>query len=150
MEASSDMFVQRARERVETLGRDISQLEKQEEGVRRRVRELREQMDHWQRAIDLYAEAMDIPLAEPAPGQLMGFLDPNEATVPELVAHYMSERGRRARISEIADWLVSIGRFPEDAGKTNQNYGQVYTAMLRHPKRFVKEAPGTFRLSAET
>jgi len=34
-------------------------------------------------------------------------------------------------------------------GKSNQNYGAVYTAMLRHPERFKKVGPGEFRLVDE-
>jgi hypothetical protein len=113
--------------------------------VRRR---LRDELDVWQRAIELYTDTMGIKLPEPVPGQLTGLLDPSDAAVPDLVAHYMAERGRRGRIREVANWLVTIGKFPEETAKSGQLYGQVYTAILRHPDRFVKESPGTFRLAA--
>jgi hypothetical protein len=61
----------------------------------------------------------------------------------------MAEHGGGARLADIARWLVAIGRFPEDIGRSGQVYGQVYTAMLRHPTRFLKERPGTFRLTDE-
>ena len=146
MDSSSDMFVERARERVVSIGKDIAQLEAQEQGVRRKVRELQEQLENWETALQLYAEAMKIKLPEPVPGQMAGFLDASEAAVPDLVAHYMAERGRRARIRDLTKWLVSIGRFSDEVERSGQLYGQVYTAVLRHPERFEKEGPGTFRL----
>src|SRR5690348_430929 len=75
MPANRDPFVMRAKDRVQKLTADIAQLEAQEEGVRRRRLELVQQVSDWERAMALYAEAMDIESAEPAPGQLSATLD---------------------------------------------------------------------------
>jgi hypothetical protein len=151
MASSSDTFVERARERMASLGRDIAQMEAQEEGVRRRLREMREQMATWERTLALYVEEMNIDVADPVPGQLAAPMDSVDASVPDLVEQYMqAKHAPVARITELTEWLTAIGRFSGDDPKAGQKYGQVYTALLRHPRRFVKEAPGTFRLAVES
>jgi hypothetical protein len=144
MSANSDQFLARAKDKVESLTREVGLLAAQEEGVRRRKQELQQALAEWERAIAIYAEAME--LAPPdSPGQITAALDTPEGTLSQLAEGYLAERGP-AKINDLVAWLVSVGRLSGDPIKSGQNYGQVYTTLLRHPDRFRKVGRGEFSL----
>ena len=142
---ANDQFMGRAREKVESLTREVGLLAAQEEGVRRRKLELTQALAEWERAIALYAEAMELTPPD-APGQITAALDTPEGSLSQLAEGYLAERGTPAKINDLVKWLVSVGRLSGDPAKAGQNYGQVYTTLLRHPDRFRKVGRGEFNL----
>jgi hypothetical protein len=144
MSTTSDDFVAKAKERIEKLSYEITQLELQEEGVRRRRLELQRQADEWKRSVTHYAEVMGIDVA--TPGQLVAGLDTPTGTIPQLTDRYLIEHDGIAKVSDITEWIVETGRLQNDPERAQRHYGQVYTALLRHPARFENVDRGTFRL----
>jgi len=67
-------------------------------------------------------------------------------TTADIAAAYMAEHGGQAKIRDLLDELIRVGKL---AGKEG-DYGSVFGALKRNPKRFVKVAAGEFALVSET
>jgi hypothetical protein len=136
-----DAFISRAQEKTEGLRREIALLEAQEAGVRRRRLELEQEATDWQRAVELYAQAMAI---EPPH---MESTEHSKETVGDLITRYLREQpGTTAKVAAIAAWLAEVGRYPAGPDSANQNYSMAYNALLRNRDRFAKARPGEWRL----
>jgi inorganic triphosphatase YgiF len=146
MSTARDAFLVRAREKIESLTREVMLLEAQEEGVRRRKIALQQAITDWERSVSIYSEAMQIT-PDDAPGQLDAALDVPQGSLAQLSELFLEQRGGPGKITDVVRWLVSIGRLSGEPTKAGQNYGQVYTTLLRHPERFVKVGRGEFRLA---
>jgi hypothetical protein len=144
-----DPFIARATATIDKLMDEERALAAQEEGVRRRRLALQQLVADWQRSIALYSDAMGLS-GDATPGQVSAALDAPEGSVVELAERYLREHGGTAKIKDVVRWLVAVGKLSSEAEKSGQNYGAVYTAVLRHPERFKRIGRGEFELTAES
>jgi hypothetical protein len=145
----ADDFITQVQRRVAEIGREDAQLAAQEDGVRRKRADLREQMGELQASLRVYREFMGVP-ADPQPPVGVGlFDDVPMGTIADMAMAVISKRGEPMKVAEITRALESLGKMkPEDEGGRG-NYGSVY-GTLKRDRRFRLLDAGRFGLVGST
>ncbi len=161
--STEDQFIDRVKRELRLLSRREDELAKREEVIRRERAAIRARTTELSRVMTLYesmmgpptveaSDAETVPIAESAPIRPSAAApversDGTDAlTTADLSATIMAAQGGRAKIRELLDELVRVGKLPGNEG----DYGSVYNALKRHPNRFVKTGPGEFALVGST
>ncbi len=124
------------------LQREVAALAAEMERVRAARAGKVKEMAELRRAIEGFARVVGLD-----PAGLLAAQEVRELpSIPDMAYEYMRARGGRARVVEIVQHLEESGKFAPSGRPSGQNYGPVYSALLRDRKRFRQGGRGEFVL----
>jgi len=147
--ATNDEFMERVTAEIRTLDARGRELAVKEAEIRLELAEIRTRLADLSRLAAVYSDFMGLtkaveldiaglfPEEEPTPPKS---LNGAEGTVADLSASIISAHGGRMKVADLVAELTRMGKMP--GGK--YDYGSVFGALKRNPKRFVKVGPGEF------
>lgn len=140
---SGDSFLERAAARLQEIDRLDAQLVSEIEERRQTRATLRQEGVELRRSIRSYAKVMGI--SSEAAG--VERAEPGHGSIADIAYEHLRAHGGRARVVDVVKYLEETGKLAPSKRPSGENYGPVYSALLRDHARFRQGTRGEFVLA---